>query len=83
MSGHLWWQRWSPQDEVSAGFVLMDDNDKLDDWVDHPEDVANEAASWSAGRFTWRGVEYSVSWATKDESCRVRDEIFELGEPYQ
>lgn len=42
MSGHLWWQRWSPQDEVSAGFVLMDDNDMLDDWFDHPEDVANE-----------------------------------------
>jgi hypothetical protein len=62
---------------------MLDDGDVLDDWVDHAEDVASEVAKWSAGRFTWRGVEYSVSWATTDESRRVRDEVLQLGEPEQ
>lgn len=80
--GHLWWRRWSPQREVSAGFVMLDDGDMLDDSVDQPEDVAGEVRSWSEGRFTWRGVEYAVSWAGADESRRVRDEVFQLGEPH-
>lgn len=78
--GHLWWRRWSPQREVSAGFVMLDGGDMLDDWVDQPEEVAREVRSWSEGRFTWRGVEYAVSWADADESRRVRDEVFQLGE---
>lgn len=79
--GHLWWRRWSPQREVSAGFVALDDGEVLDDWVDQPEAVAGEVRSWAAGRFPWRGVEYAVSWADADESRRVRDEVFELGAP--
>ena len=79
--GHLWWRLWSPQREVSAGFVMLDDGDILDNWVDQPEEVPGEVRSWSDGRFTWRGLEYSVSWADADESRRVRDEVFQLGEP--
>lgn len=81
VGGYLWWQRWSPQSEVSAGYVVMDDDDMPDDWVDQPEDVARELANWSTDRFRWRGVEYFVSWVTADESRRVRDDVFQLGEP--
>lgn len=61
----------------------MDGDDMLDDWVDQRQHVAREVADWSAGRFLWRGVEYSVAWAAAEESRRVRDEVLHLGEPDQ
>ncbi len=81
VGGHLWWRRWAPQCEVSAGFVLWEEDDTPDDWVDQPKDVAAEVALWSTGRFKWRGIEYSVSWTDDDESRRVRDDVLGLGAP--
>ena len=75
--GYLWWRRWSSQDEVSAD-ILMDDDDMVDDLVGWRENVEREGANWSTGRSMWRGDEYSVSWAARDESRRVRDDVFQL-----
>lgn len=83
IAGHLWWQRWGPQYEVSAGYVLMDgdDVDATDDWVDRPENVAAAVDDWEADRFVCVGREFQVSWVDADESRRIRDEVFQLGEP--
>lgn len=81
--GHLWWRRWGPQYEVSAGYVLMDDDGvPFDgDWVDQRADVAAQVHDWAAGRFVWIGHDFKVSWVDAEESRRIRDEVFELGDP--
>lgn len=81
LGGTLWWQRWGPQYEVSAGYVLMDGDTVADDWVDRRADVAAEVRHWESGSFVWLGRKFKVSWVNDEESRRVRDEVFGLGEP--
>jgi len=83
VGGHLWWQRWGPQYEVSAGYVRMDgDGDPSDgDWVSRRADVAEEVRDWAAGRFIWNARNFKVSWVDAEESRHIRDEVFELGDP--
>jgi hypothetical protein len=79
--GHLWWQRWGPQFEVSAGYVLMDGDGFPSDWVDQREVDAAEVRDWAAGRFVWIGRDFRVSWVDAEESRRIRDEVLSLGPP--
>jgi hypothetical protein len=51
------------------------------DWVDRHADVAAELREWAAGRFVWIGRDFKVSWVDAEESRRIRDEVFELGNP--
>lgn len=43
--------------------------------------IAAEVRDWAAGRVVWVGREFKVSWVDAEESRRIRDEVFELGDP--
>lgn len=74
-------QRWGPQYEVSAGYVLIDAETVPVHWGDRRADVAAEVRDWESGSFVWLGRRFQVSWVGAEESRRIRDEVFQLGAP--
>jgi hypothetical protein len=74
LGGQLWWRRWSPTRDSLWIWILLD-GDYTDDFV-RDDRIEMQLADFDAGRFLVRGEELLLSWLSKEDSVRAKDEIF-------
>ncbi len=80
VGGALWWRRWSePSEQVEEYYDLPGFG--FTDRVTEAADLADEVLEWGEGRLSAGEDTYHVEWLDDDESRRVRDEVFGLGDP--